>query len=54
MLLATPAGIRRPEENKMSTEDPEKTSELLAVRGLTKAFAGVHALSDVSFGLAQR
>ncbi len=51
MLLATPAGIRRPEENKMSTEDPEKTGELLSVRGLTKAFAGVHALSDVSFGL---
>jgi ribose transport system ATP-binding protein len=51
VLLATPAGIRRPEENKMSTEDPDRTGELLAVRGLTKAFAGVHALSDVSFGL---
>jgi ribose transport system ATP-binding protein len=35
----------------MSTQNPEETTDLLAVRGLTKAFAGVHALDDVSFGL---
>ena len=35
----------------MSTGDPEKTAELLAVRGLSKAFAGVHALSDVGLDL---
>jgi ribose transport system ATP-binding protein len=51
MLLATPAGARRPEKKEMSTVNPESTTELLAVRGLTKAFAGVHALSDVSFDL---
>lgn len=35
----------------MSTGPPETTAELLAVRGLSKAFAGVHALSDVNFDL---
>ncbi len=35
----------------MSTADLDKTSELLVVEGLTKAFAGVHALTDVSFDL---
>jgi ribose transport system ATP-binding protein len=33
------------------TADLHKTSELLVVEGLTKAFAGVHALTDVSFDL---
>ena len=35
----------------MTTADLDKTSELLVVEGLTKAFAGVHALTDVSFDL---
>jgi ABC-type sugar transport system ATPase subunit len=35
----------------LSTADLDKTSELLVVEGLTKAFAGVHALTDVSFDL---
>ena len=35
----------------MNIADLDKTSELLVVEGLTKAFAGVHALTDVSFDL---
>jgi ribose transport system ATP-binding protein len=35
----------------LTTADLDKTSELLVVEGLTKAFAGVHALTDVSFDL---
>jgi ribose transport system ATP-binding protein len=33
----------------LSPPDLDKTSELLIVEGLTKAFAGVHALTDVDF-----
>ena len=33
----------------MTPPDLDKTSELLIVEGLTKAFAGVHALTDVDF-----
>jgi ribose transport system ATP-binding protein len=81
MLRTAPAGVRRPEEKDMSTEDPQVQPQenrrpgtapgrqrepeghsrlsgtpgtgtgVLAVRGLSKAFAGVHALSDVSFDL---
>lgn len=35
----------------MSTAGPDASTELLAVRGLSKSFAGVRALSEVSFDL---